>query len=278
MSILKDKSFLFSFIGIFVFCMVLCIAVAVHLVPQNLQITIIDKNPNSVWNALFIVGYIIFFTVAIIVLKRFFKSGNYLFIIEAFALFSGMSLVFGIVLNSVLAYSVAFYLLIIKYITKNQSIYFKWYNNLLLSIAISGAGTILGLSLGIIPVIVFLILLAIYDIIAVFYTKHMITLANIIIKKKISLVFILPSKKKEYKLGGGDIIVPAVVSASLFALIVKTKGILFSLFSVISIWLASIIGLFITFYILDHYKKKIKALPALPIQVILIIIVIFIII
>ena len=271
---LKDKNFLFSFFGIFLFCQVLSLVIALYFIPQNLQLTIIDKNPDSVWNALFIVGYIIFFTVLILVLKRFFKSGNFLFLIEMLALFSGISLVFSVILSSLLAYLATIFLLAVKYSIKKETIYSKWYNNLLLGIAISGAATVMGLSLGIVPVIVLLILLSIYDLIAVFYTKHMITLADMIITKKISLIFLLPSKKREYKLGGGDIVIPAVVATSLFALLIKTKTFWFSLTAVFCVWLASIVGLILTFYILDKYKKKIKALPALPIQVVLMIIVI----
>ncbi|HOW29068.1 MAG TPA: presenilin family intramembrane aspartyl protease [archaeon] len=273
---LKDKTFILSFFGIFLFCQILSLIISIHLIPQNLQLTIIDKNPNSVWNAVFIVGYIIFFTIVILILKKFFKSGNFLFIIETLALFSGISLVFSLVISPFLSYLATIFLLIVKYTRKEETIYSKWYNNLLLGVAISGAATIMGLSLGIIPVIVLLTLLAIYDIIAVFYTKHMVTLANMIITKKVSLIFLLPSKKREYKLGGGDIVIPAVVSTSLFMLLIKTKTMLFSILAVTSVWLASIVGLFITFYILDRYKAKIKALPALPIQVVLMIFVILI--
>lgn len=273
---LKDKTFLFSFFGIFLLCQILSLVLAIHFIPQNLQLTIVDKNPNSVWNALFIVGYIIFFTIVLLVLKKLFKSGNFLFIFETLALFSGISLVFSVVVSPLLANLSAIYLLLLKYSFKKETIYTKWYNNVLLAVAISGAATVIGLSLGIIPVIVLLVLLAIYDLVAVFYTKHMVTLANMIITKKVSLIFLLPSKKREYKLGGGDIVIPAVVSTSLFMLLIKTQTLLFSILAVVSVWLASIIGLFMTFYILDKYKKKVRALPALPIQVVLMILVILV--
>lgn len=273
-NIFKNKTFLFSFLLIFLFCQILSIVIAVYLLPLNLQMALVDKNPNSIWNAVFIVGYIIFFTIVILVLKKFFKSGNFLFLFEIMALFSGISLVFSLILSSVFSYIVTTYLLILKYSFKKETIYTKWYNNLLLGIAISGAATVIGLSLGIIPVIVLLVLLSIYDLVAVFYTKHMVTLANMIIKKKVSLIFVIPSKKREYKLGGGDIVIPAVISVCLFSLLLKTSTFLFSLMAVFFVWLASIAGLVITFYILEKYKKKIKALPALPIQVLLMILVV----
>lgn len=273
-NIFKNKTFLFSFLLIFLFCQILSIVIAVYLLPLNLQMALVDKNPNSIWNAVFIVGYIIFFTIVILVLKKFFKSGNFLFLFEIMALFSGISLVFSLILSSVFSYIVTTYLLILKYSFKKETIYTKWYNNLLLGIAISGAATVIGLSLGIIPVIVLLVLLSIYDLVAVFYTKHMVTLANMIIKKKVSLIFVIPSKKREYKLGGGDIVIPAVISVCLFSLLLKTSTLLFSLMAVFFVWLASIVGLVITFYILEKYKKKIKALPALPIQVLLMVLVV----
>ena len=272
-NIFKNKTFLFFFLLIFLFCQILSIVIAVYLLPLDLQMALVDKNPNSIWNAVFIVGYIIFFTIVILVLKKFFKSGNFLFLFEIMALFSGISLVFSLILSSVFSYIVTTYLLILKYSFKKETIYTKWYNNLLLGIAISGAATVIGLSLGIIPVIVLLVLLSIYDLVAVFYTKHMVTLANMIIKKKVSLIFVIPSKKREYKLGGGDIVIPAVISVCLFSLLLKTSTFLFSLMAVFFVWLASIVGLVITFYILEKYKK-IKALPALPIQVLLMILVV----
>lgn len=273
---LKDRKFLLSFLFLFLLVQVIAIIVTVNYLPQNLQLTLVNKDPNSVWNALFIVGYIIFFTAIIIVLRKIFKKQNYLVVIEAMALFGGISLIFSMFLHTILAYIATICLLLVKYYFTKENTYTKWYNNFLLAMAIAGAGAIIGISLGIIPVIVLLILLAVYDIISVFFTKHMITLADMIIKKKISLLFLLPTKKREYKLGGGDLVIPALVSSSLFALLIKKYSLLQVLIPIAFIWIASIAGLFITFYILDRYKTKIKALPALPIQVVLMLIVIFI--
>lgn len=271
---LKDKKFLISFLFLFLLVQFLSIIIVIYYLPQNIQMTVVDKNPNSIWNALFIVGYIIFFTIIILVLRKIFKSQNYLFVIEAIALFGGISLIFAIALPILLAYLTTIYLLFIKYSFRKETIYTKWYNNILLAIAIAGAGAIIGLSLGLIPVIVLLMLLAIYDIVSVFYTKHMITLAQMIIKKKIALLFVIPAKKREYKLGGGDLVIPAVVSSSLFAMLIRNHTFLQTLVPIILVWACSIAGLVITFYILDKYRKKIKALPALPIQVLLMVIVI----
>ena len=76
-----------------------------------------------------------------------------------------------------------------------------------------------------------------------------------IIKKNIIVVFDT-NKKREYKLGGGDLVVPALVSSSLLALLIKKYSLLQILIPISGIWIASIIGLFLTFYILDKYKAK----------------------
>jgi len=181
-------------------------------------------------------------------------------------------------MSYLLSMIIALVLLGIKVLLSDPKIKFKkinlWFNNFLLGIAIAGAGSIIGLSLGILPVIVFLILLSIYDIVAVFYTKHMVVLAKMFIKKKIALTFSIPSKKKIYQLGGGDIVVPLVVSSSYLFILLKHVSFEIAIIPIIGIWIASLLGLVWTFYVLQ--KGKIKVMPALPPQAILMLIVIII--
>jgi len=181
-----------------------------------------------------------------------------------------------VVFPELLAYLFTFYLLIIKYIVSKYEKISIYYNNFLLALALAGAGAIMGLSLGFIPVIFFITLLSIYDLIAVFYTKHMLVLANMFIEKKINLLFQIPTKKRLYRLGAGDIVIPLLVSSSLYNILVTNYS--YSLFTIlipiVLIWIASIVGLLWTFWILN--KGKVKALPALPPQVTLMLIVLVI--
>jgi presenilin-like A22 family membrane protease len=208
-------------------------------------------------------------------LKRFFKKTRYLSIFEFLALFFGMIVVLDVFLDYFAAILVSAILLLIRNYLGRHSSFKKillWYNNFLLSLAIAGAGSLIGLSLGLLPVIVFLVLLSIYDIIAVFYTKHMVTLAKMFIKQKLALTFALPLKKKVYQLGGGDIVVPLTVSASFFFVLIRTYPFKVAIIPIILIWVASIVGLLGTFWYLSINKRKIKVLPALPPQAILILI------
>ncbi len=262
------------FIIFFILIQVLGLFTAHYYIALGMNVGVVTKDPNSLLNALFIISYIILLTIGILVLKKFFKKGRYLYVFEYLALFAGTSIVFMVFLPEMLAYFLALYLLFIKTIYTNYKKTSIWINNFLLAIAIAGAGTMLGISLGVISVMFFILLLAIYDIIAVFYTKHMVSLAKIITQKKLAFLFVIPTKKKELRLGGGDIAIPMMVSASLFNILIPKHSLSLVMLPIVGIWISSILGLLLTFYILD--TKKAKALPALPIQVFLMLIILVI--
>ena len=100
----------------------------------------------------------------------------------------------------------------------------------------AGVAAIFGASLDVWPVIILLVLLAVYDAISVYKTKHMITLAEGVIDLKTPILFVVP-KRRDYSfikegigklsdggeraafiIGMGDMIMPSilVVSANVF--------------------------------------------------------------
>jgi len=100
----------------------------------------------------------------------------------------------------------------------------------------AGVAAIFGASLDVWPVVILLALLAVYDAISVYKTKHMITLAEGVIDQKTPILFVIP-KRRDYSfikegigkladggeraafiIGMGDMIMPAilVVSANVF--------------------------------------------------------------
>ncbi len=117
--------------------------------------------------------------------------------------------------------------------------YPEWYVIDALGVLIgAGVASIFGVSLDILPVLLLLILLAAYDAIAVYKTKHMITLAEGVIDMKTPILFVIP-KRRDYSfikegigkladggeraafiIGMGDMIMPSmlVVSANVFIL------------------------------------------------------------
>ncbi|MCQ1534242.1 hypothetical protein FTO70_00725 [Methanosarcina sp. KYL-1] len=112
--------------------------------------------------------------------------------------------------------------------------YPEWYVIDLVGICIAGGvSALIGISLSIIPVVVLLLLLAIYDAISVYKTKHMITMAEGIMDLKLPILFIIPKsrsysflresfregeEREAFFMGLGDAVMPTllVVSASVF--------------------------------------------------------------
>lgn len=98
----------------------------------------------------------------------------------------------------------------------------------------AGIAAIFGMSFGILPVFVLLIVLAVYDFISVYKTKHMISLASGVMKMKLPVVLVIPKKlsysfyKKEgimqevdksekrdaVFIGLGDLIIPGILAVS----------------------------------------------------------------
>jgi presenilin-like A22 family membrane protease len=269
-----NLKFLFFFIIIFLVVQILGLVVSNYYISQQLVTGVINEDPNSLVNVIFMIAYILFFTFLLLFFKKFIKKNKILYILEYLVLFSAISIVLDVFVPTIISYFIAIYLLIIKSILRKYNKISIYYNNFLLALALSGAGSILGLSLGIIPVMFFITLLSIYDIISVFYTKHMLALANMFIEQKINLLFTIPTKKRTYRLGGGDIVIPLLVSSSLYNILIKQYSLLITLIPIFFIWLSSIFGLMWVFWILK--QEKAKAMPALPPQVFLMIIVLFI--
>lgn len=75
-------------------------------------------------------------------------------------------------------------------------LYPEWYVIDLTGLLIGGgAAAIFGISLGILPVLMLMIILAVYDAVAVYKTKHMVTLAESVIDLRMPVLFVLPRKR-----------------------------------------------------------------------------------
>ena len=155
----------------------------------------------------------------------------------------------------------------------------EWYIIDALGILIgAGVAAIFGASLDIVPVLILLILLAVYDAISVYKTKHMITLAEGVIGQRTPILFVIP-KRRDYSfireglgklaeggeraafiIGMGDMIMPAilVVSANVFV-----KG--WRLAGLINLpAIGAIIGSLGGLYVLLHFVMSGKPQAGLP--------------
>ncbi len=151
----------------------------------------------------------------------------------------------------------------------------------------AGAIAIFGISLGILPAMVLLIALAVYDAISVYRTKHMIDLADNVIDLKLPILLVVPKKrgysfkeqegiKKELKqkkdrdamfMGLGDVIIPTILGVSAITflpqLTVATLGGL-TLYSNLAVGIFSFAGAIVGYLALMRYVAKGNPQAGLP--------------
>jgi presenilin-like A22 family membrane protease len=195
------------------------------------------EDPESFYNPIYFIVMIIAFTLLILLLAKY-KVNILIRIIIVFAVFSTLVLGFSAFIPEIpkissmissTAFSIIPSALLIFALLK----YPRWYImdavGIILATTVS---TIFGISLGIIPVMILLFLLAIYDFISVYKTKHMLTLADDVIDLKLPVLLVIPKKRtfsleeldqvrseggKErdaYIVGLGDMIIPTVLVVS----------------------------------------------------------------
>ena len=197
------------------------------------------EDPGSMANPVIFIGIMLAFTAFLLVLIRYgmkkviaavigisiFLTFVYIYMAIVYALAGGTDLA----TITVLVLAVLSTVLLYKYP--------EWYVIDGLGILIgAGVAAIFGASLNILPVIILLVLLAVYDAISVYKTKHMITLAEGVVDLKTPILFVVP-KRRDYSfiregigkldsggeraafiIGMGDMIMPSilVVSANVF--------------------------------------------------------------
>ncbi|MGC8516313.1 MAG: presenilin family intramembrane aspartyl protease [Candidatus Acidifodinimicrobium sp.] len=174
------------------------------------------KLYNSPTQSLIYLGYLIFAlligtALTLLAIKR--KMFRLMRII--FILVSGLILLsfFSFILPAVFAIAAA--VVVEFYYYKYAGQIGRDVVNILIFISV---GSIIALDLGFLPSVVLTAVIAVYDYIAVFKTKHMITLANGIKDMAYFSAITLAAIKRKAKImiGGGDLIFPAVLVTATF--------------------------------------------------------------
>jgi len=258
----------FILVGIFIITQVLGLYVG-NAYSQGIkagELAPVVENPEAVENSFFFFIYILIATAGILLIIKFWK--NFLKAIEAFVVFFSSWFVFDFLFPvDIWIFSLGFFLAIIltswkmlrpTILSQNTAAIFSG----------AGVGAMLGASLGILPSIVFMLLLSIYDFVSVFITKHMIYLAKALTErptaftvaashkfKKPVYVGIKKTKKRFhiFQLGVGDIVLPLMFSVSVLSKFTILNSILTTIGSTIAL-------IILIFYI----SKKPRPLPALP--------------
>ncbi|MDD3083999.1 MAG: presenilin family intramembrane aspartyl protease [Candidatus ainarchaeum sp.] len=263
---LNKKVFLMLTI-LFIISQTLGLIVARNLINLGIKSSPITGDINNPLEAIYLISIILIMTTIIIILIKYKKQRKLLWLFEGLAIFATTTIVFSSFFptDDLVVLIIALIIIVYRY-THKESVLFR---NFVSIIAIAGAGALIGISLGVIVVLIFISLLSIYDLIAVFKTKHMVELGKNVTKQNLAFTVSMPTKQHSFELGNGDLIIPLILAASIIANGFFNNNFLVSIFCLIG----SLIGLIISIYIVS--VKKIP-LPALPPQTIIMIIIIFI--
>ncbi len=264
---------------------------------------------NSFTSVLFYIAYVVAFSLILILLFRLFSTDKLFRILEAFVVFVSSFIVFAVLLSLVqspamssffglpfgLGASLAAVCAAALVTAKN-----KWprLRNAAAMISASGVGLLFGLTFTFWIALLFMALLAVYDFVAVFITKHMLSLARIAETNNLALLIgvneveglpakfvnreIVEAYRKDrsarerftkivgkglvpvaarIELGTGDLAMPLMVSVSAAA---STLTFTLSLFVIVG----SVFGLLLTMFILRRYKRALPAIPPLLLGII----------
>ena len=225
-------------IGIAVFIVIvqiLSLIIAPRLTTYNMQAF---GNPQSSFNyvaPVLYVGLLLAFTAFLLLIIKY--KVNWL-----------IQLIMGITILSTLVYVV--FAIMIKFLpsmdllpiiaissvasvilTVALFVYPEWFIIDIVGILVAaGASALFGISLSVIPCIILLVLLAVYDFISVYKTKHMIKLAEGVMDLKLPILFVMPRRwgysfkqaqglpkegeREAYFMGLGDAVMPTILAVS----------------------------------------------------------------
>lgn len=171
-----------------------------------------------------------------------------------------LSLFFNIIVATLLGVLLAYLILKTKIV---------FIHNVGVLLATAGIGGIFGLAITPILAVLLLLVLSFYDIIAVYKTKHMVKLAEDMIKSRAIFGIVLPQNSRGWLeslenvrpggkfmiLGSGDIAMPLVLISSVVAASGLSAGLIVMLFS--------FVGLFLTheLFIAQRQRRPMAALP-----------------
>ena len=194
------------------------------------------EDPTDVSNSIYYIGLILGFTLVVLLAIK--KEMTWL--IKLFIYIAVLSTLYYVfyALLTLLPMSSGTITLVSCLLSAGLTVilckYPEWYVIDVIGVCIAaGVSALIGISLSVIPIIVLLLLLAVYDAISVYKTKHMVTMAEGIMDLKLPILFVIPKhraysfrkesfgegeEREAFFMGLGDAVMPTllVVSAYIF--------------------------------------------------------------
>ena len=264
------------------------------------------QTVSSTFSALFFIAYIVVLSVVLLIIFKVYKGDKLFLMLDAAIVLVASFMVFIVCISALQgsAFAGLFgttpnYVVVAAIVLAALLVVAKYkiprLRNITAMIASVGVGLVIGVSFSFLAAMVFMVILAVYDFIAVFITKHMVALGNIAMEKNLSFMISVneieavpvssltakerseyaKSRKDMQKHGGnmqklvGEGMAPISARMALgtgdlamplmLAIAAYKVNLNFTLSFVIII--GAIFGLIITMLILRRYKR---ALPAIP--------------
>lgn len=231
----------------------------IKLIPEDFKVR---KPSFAELLVFFIFGFLFFYSL----FSRSKFGGYFLKIFYLLAVFFGIQLILSLFINNFFASTLAILLITLNFLY--PSIFF---HNLNFAFAICGLSVVLAVQITPITAVIILVFFSVYDIIAVYFTRHMVKMAQSMIEKKVIFGFIVPAKTsylihppEKFKmgrpesevvvLGGGDIAMPLILVLSLVRV---------GIWQTVLVAIFALFGLFFTHLIFNLQRER-KPMAALP--------------
>ncbi|MFH0835931.1 MAG: presenilin family intramembrane aspartyl protease [Candidatus Micrarchaeota archaeon] len=205
----------------------------------------IVEDAGDVSASLFVFGYILAATGLLFLVLKYYKGRNLFKALEFLLVFSSVQIVLFLFVNELLSLAGGL-------IAVGVRLWQPRVKNGFLLFAAMVVGAVLGSSLDLLPALVLAWLLASYDYVAVFKTKHMVKLAKQLSSRGAAFAIHLKKKKESVQLGTGDVVVPVMLSVSALKLSVPA-----ALLGVAG----AVVGLGLLLGVLEKFKGYYPALP-----------------
>ena len=182
------------------------------------------------------------------------------------SIFFATSLALGTIFNSYLAFGLAFILALLKIVRPNIVVH-----NITEILMYSGIALLLVPLFDVVWIVILLLAISLYDIYAVFKSKHMVKMAKFQMKSKVFAGIMIPFKKVKRRggkqvveaiIGGGDVAFPLIFSGVVMETLVNS----FQVVKEIAFLKVLIIPVFVTLAVifLLFKGKEGKFYPAMP--------------
>ena len=213
-----------------------------------------------------LLSFFVFFfaaTIFFLILLEY-RRGKFLFrSLFSIILFVGLSKVFELVFPQALSMIIAVIFIIGLFLLP-----IVWVHDVVVILAAAGIGPMFGLQFSWQVSAFLLVILSIYDVIAVFVTHHMVVLAKEMIRHQASFALFVPQKWSQAKerlsmvqpgagylvIGGGDVVLPMFLTSSTYVLQPSLAW-----------WIVAglMVGVFFNHCLLVTYRRPLPALPFL---------------